>query len=328
MIRIVLAAMAALALAACNPSVKFDAAKPWDTLRPWNHGWSEVKRLESGVEYIILKKGDGKGGFPSPADQVEVNYDGRLAAGNGGPFDSSYERGQTETFRLGGVIPGWRDGLQKMQPGDVFMFWIPSSEAYGRSGQPGQFPGDPRSIPPDSDLMFQVELINVIPAAASDDKAWAKVTPNWPTQSSDVNRRPSGLEYMVIKSGSTDTPTATDADDVMVHFQGRLETVDAEEGETPEDRKARSIVADTFETQMPQKFPVASLVPGWAEVIKQMRKGDHWMVRMPPQLLYGDEGDGRIPPGATVIYELSLEGIMPHQPDPAELVPATTPRPR
>jgi FKBP-type peptidyl-prolyl cis-trans isomerase len=317
MIRIVLAAMAALALAACNPSVKFDPAKPWDTLHPWQHNWAEIKRLPSGVEYIILKKGDGKSGYPSPADRVEVNYDGRFAQ-SGEVFDSSFERKATETFRLNEVVKGWTEGLQKMQIGDEFMFWIPYDQAYGEDGG--------GRMPPKSDLMFHVALVNIFPAVASDDKAWAKVTP-WPTNSSDVIRRPSGLEYLVINSGK-EGPSPTDADDVVVHFQARLESVDKEEGDTPADLKQRSIALDTFDMQQPSTFPVSGLEAGWGETVKSMRKGDRWMVRMPAQVLYGSEGDGRIPPGATTIWEISLEDFFPHMPGPGDVVPPATPPPR
>jgi FKBP-type peptidyl-prolyl cis-trans isomerase FkpA len=139
------------------------------------------------------------------------------------------------------------------------------------------------------------------------------VTP-WPTGSADVVRRPSGLEYLPVRNGDANTPTPTDSDQVMVHFQGRLETVDKEEGDTPEDIRHRSIVVDTFETQDPASFPVNQLTPGWSELVKLMHKGDRWMVRMPPTLMYGNEGDGRIPAGATVIYEVQMEDFGPQNP--------------
>ncbi len=212
MIRIVLAAMAALALSACNPSVKADPADPWKTLLPWNHSWAEVQKLPNGVEYIVLKKGDGKGDTPKAIDQVEVNYDGRLAE-NGLKFDSSYDRNEPATFQLNGVIPGWTEGLQKMHVGDVFMFWIPWKEAYGADGRGVE-------IPPIADLMFKVELLKIMPAVTSDDKAWAKVTP-WPTGSADVVRRPSGLEYLPVRNGDSNSATPADTDEVIVHLQGR-----------------------------------------------------------------------------------------------------------
>jgi FKBP-type peptidyl-prolyl cis-trans isomerase len=295
MVRIVLAALVALSLCACSPSVKFDSADPWATLQPWNHNWAEVEKLPNGVEYIVIRKGDGKGERPGAEDRVEVRYDGRFAK-DGIAFDGTGE--ETTTFVLNEVIPGWTTGLQEMQPGDTFMFWIPWSQAYGEEGRPPEMPSK-------ADLMFIVELVKVMPTAKSDSAAWAKAKP-WPTDSSEVIRRPSGLEYFVVRSGPADGASPTDADEVAVHFEGRLEGVKPEEGETAEQVRHRSIVASTYEEGQPKFFPVKDLVPGWSETIKLMRRGDRWMVRMPAQLLYQDEGDGRIPADATVIYELEL----------------------
>jgi FKBP-type peptidyl-prolyl cis-trans isomerase len=153
--RLVLAAAAALTLSACSPSGAVDANDPWAALQPWNHGRGDVVKLPEGVEYVVVRKGDGKGPMPGPRDMVEVKYEGRIAD-TGLVFDSSYQRGDTAKFRLNGVIPGWTQGIQKMQPGDQFMFWIPSAQGYGERGSPPK-------IEPNSDLMFQVELLKVIP---------------------------------------------------------------------------------------------------------------------------------------------------------------------
>jgi FKBP-type peptidyl-prolyl cis-trans isomerase len=294
MFRFALAAVAALAVASCGPSVKPDPADPWATLFPWNHNFAGIQKLPSGVEYIVVRKGDGKEAAPGATDRVEVMYEGRLAA-QGITFDSSYERKAPETFAVNGVIPGWRDGLQKMQPGDMVMFWIPAKEGYADRGAGAD-------IPPGADLMFQVELQKVFP------DPWKKVSP-WPTDSADVVRRPSGLEYMVIDKGAADGASPTDNDVVEINFEGRLETVDKEDGETADDLRRRSVVASTFETGRAAEFPVAGVTAGWNELLKLMRKGDRWMVRMPASLLYADEGNERIPPGATVIYEVQLENF-------------------
>ena len=301
MVRYVLAVMAALVLAACQPTLKIDQADPWKSLYPWKHNWKEVQKLPSGVEYVVIRKGDAKGPSPSAADKVEVNYDGRFAK-SGEVFDSSYDRGETATFGLNGVIPGWTEGLQKMQPGDMFMFWIPWDMAYGEEGR--------GPIPSKADLMFQVELLNVIPAVSADLAAWRKVTP-WPTDSSDVVRKSSGLEYLIVESGDSSGASPGEKDYVRVHVEGRLEDED------------HSIATSTYEGQEPVLFPMADLTPGWTELMRLMRPGDHWMVKMPPHLMYGDEGDGRIPPNQTVIFEVRLLDVItvPDTPDPAPAQP-------
>lgn len=297
--RLVLAFAAGLILSACSPGGAVDPKDPLTALQPWNHGRAGVAKLPNGVEYYVVRKGDGKEAAPSGRDMVEVKYEGRLAS-NGLVFDSSYQRGDTAKFRLNQVIPGWTSGMQKMQPGDMFVFWIPSKEGYGEQGAGMQ-------IPPNADLMFQVELLKVV------QDPWAKVAP-WPTDASNVVRLPSGLQYFPVESGDAAGATPTDADVVDVSFEGRLEGVKAEPGESADDLRRRSVVASTYEEGQPKSFPVHDLVPGWAEVVKLMHKGDRWMVRIPSSLLYQGEGDGRIPPDATVIYELEMVNFGPATP--------------
>tara|TARA_Y100000385_G_scaffold109015_1_gene113150 strand:- start:368 stop:742 length:375 start_codon:yes stop_codon:yes gene_type:complete len=115
----------------------------------------EVQTTESGLQYIVLESGEGES--PFAADSVEVHYEGRLIDGT--VFDSSFERGQTVTFGLTQVIPGWTEGLQLMKPGAKFKFIIPPELGYGEGGA-GQMIG------PNATLLFDVELIAVVPSEA------------------------------------------------------------------------------------------------------------------------------------------------------------------
>jgi FKBP-type peptidyl-prolyl cis-trans isomerase len=112
----------------------------------------EVQTTESGLQYIVVEAGEGDN--PVAADSVEVHYEGRLIDGT--VFDSSFERGQTVTFGLTQVIPGWTEGLQLMKPGAKFKFIIPPELGYGEGGA-GQMIG------PNATLLFDVELIAVVP---------------------------------------------------------------------------------------------------------------------------------------------------------------------
>ena len=94
----------------------------------------------------------GSGIAPKASDAVTVHYTGMLTDGK--VFDSSVDRGQPATFPLNRVIPGWTEGLQLMQQGGTAVFYIPSELAYGKQGAPG-------TIPPDSDLIFAVQLLGV-----------------------------------------------------------------------------------------------------------------------------------------------------------------------
>ncbi len=108
-----------------------------------------VITMASGLQYKIIKKGSGK--TPKATDSVTVNYRGTLI--DGSEFDSSYKRGQPATFTVSGVIPGWTEALQLMKEGSKWELFIPPSLAYGERGTPG--------IPPNSVLIFEVELISV-----------------------------------------------------------------------------------------------------------------------------------------------------------------------
>ena len=109
-----------------------------------------VKTLPSGLQYKVLREGDGR--KPSATDKVECHYEGTLI--NGEVFDSSYRRGETATFGLNQVIKGWTEALQLMPEGAKYRFFIPYNLAYGEHGA-GQ------SIPPYAALIFDVELIKV-----------------------------------------------------------------------------------------------------------------------------------------------------------------------
>ena len=107
--------------------------------------------LPSGLQYQVLKEGNGK--KPSAKDSVKCHYEGFLIDGT--VFDSSVQRGEPAVFGLQQVIAGWTEGLQLMQEGAKYRFFIPYRLAYGEGGAGG-------SIPPYAALIFDVELIQVM----------------------------------------------------------------------------------------------------------------------------------------------------------------------
>ncbi len=109
-----------------------------------------IKTLPSGLQYKVITEGSGK--TPKATDTVTVHYRGTLI--NGSEFDSSYKKGQPTTFQVNGVIRGWGEALQLMKGGSKWQLFIPPELAYGERGAGGQ-------IPPNSTLIFEVELISV-----------------------------------------------------------------------------------------------------------------------------------------------------------------------
>jgi FKBP-type peptidyl-prolyl cis-trans isomerase len=111
-----------------------------------------VVTLPSGLQYKILKEGDGP--RPSADDAVICNYRGTLL--NGTEFDSSYKRGQPATFAVKQVIKGWTEALQLMPVGSKWLLFVPSDLAYGERGAGGV-------IGPNSTIVFEMELVSIQP---------------------------------------------------------------------------------------------------------------------------------------------------------------------
>jgi len=108
-----------------------------------------VKVLPSGLQYKVLNEGSGS--TPKATDTVTVNYRGTLIDGT--EFDSSYSRGKSATFRADRVIAGWKEALQLMKEGAKWQLFIPPDLGYGERSM--------SRIPPNSTLIFEVELISI-----------------------------------------------------------------------------------------------------------------------------------------------------------------------
>ncbi|MBP3641650.1 FKBP-type peptidyl-prolyl cis-trans isomerase [Parabacteroides johnsonii] len=116
-----------------------------------NKGKAGVVTLPSGLQYQVLKQGEGA--KPAASDKVKCHYHGTLI--NGTVFDSSVQRGEPAVFGVSQVIPGWVEALQLMPVGSKWRLFIPSDLAYGEHGA-----GD--AIEPNSALVFDVELLDIV----------------------------------------------------------------------------------------------------------------------------------------------------------------------
>lgn len=109
-----------------------------------------IQVTASGLQYQVINKGTGI--RPKATDTVLVNYRGTLL--NGKQFDSSYDRKEPLSLPLNNVIPGWTEGVQLMQTGSKYKFFVPYNLAYGERGAGAD-------IPPYSTLIFEIELLKV-----------------------------------------------------------------------------------------------------------------------------------------------------------------------
>lgn len=159
--------LAALALAACATAAPAPVDLGPPTQARWDAGnaawlaWNSQRRgwtvTESGLQYRREGRARPEGRRPGPTDTVRVHYAGTFIDGR--EFDSSYARNEPAEFPLNRVIKGWTEGLQLMHEGETFWFAIPAALAYGDRWVGGD------ELPPNSTLIFKVELLEVKPAA-------------------------------------------------------------------------------------------------------------------------------------------------------------------
>nr|WP_070961500.1 FKBP-type peptidyl-prolyl cis-trans isomerase [Hyphomonas sp. Mor2] len=264
----------------------------WAQYTPWTPEAEEVQTTESGLQYVVLSEGEEGGVSPGPRDQVSVFYEGRLTDGT--VFDSAYARGVPSSFGVNQVIPGWTEGLQLMSVGDQFMFYIPAEIAYGDSPRPGGL------IKPGDDLVFQVELKEVVKAPEprpTDSEAWDRFTP-WNSELPEVQKTGSGLEYVVLASGDESGTRPQGGEYVAVYYEGRLD-------------EGGDVFDSAFLRGEPAMFPANRVIPGWVEALQLMKPGDRWLVHVPGNLAYGPRGNGPIPPNAALNFEIELMDVLP-----------------
>jgi FKBP-type peptidyl-prolyl cis-trans isomerase len=156
----------ALGLAACgqktaaqdSPASQKAALDAASSFMATNAKQPGVVTLPDGLQYKVVTSGPAGGPHPKPADEVKVNYEGKLLSGK--IFDSSFQRGEPVDFTLGKLIPAWIEALQRMRPGDEWTLYVPPALGYGDR--------DLGEIPPNSVLVFRIQLLGVLPHPATD----------------------------------------------------------------------------------------------------------------------------------------------------------------
>jgi peptidylprolyl isomerase len=256
--------LACLALLTAAPGV-FAGDEPKPKMPPLDS--TDWKKKESGLETWDVK--EGKGQAATANSIVKVHYTGWLTSGE--IFDSSVVRKEPIEFGLDKVIKGWQEGIPGMKPGGVRRLKIPADLAYGKRKV--------GPIPPDSTLVFEVELLSteekpMLPKL--DAKEWTKL--------------PSGLEIWDVKEGEGEAVKAGGT--VTVHYTGWL--TDGKQ-------------FDSSVGSRPITFPLRNVIKGWQEGIPGMKPGGVRRLKIPAELGYGKQGAGDdIPPNATLVFEVQL----------------------
>ena len=123
-----------------------------------NHHAPRVIALPSGLQYRSVHSGPAGGEHPARSDEVKVIYTGSLLSG--AVFDSNRQTGQPALLTVDGLVPGWMEALPKMRAGDEWILYLPPKLGYGAAGQPPV-------IPPDSMLVFDLQLLGVLKTKAN-----------------------------------------------------------------------------------------------------------------------------------------------------------------
>ena len=143
-------------------------------------------------------------------------------------------------------------------------------------------------------LVSGAALAAPAPAPAAADPATAFLATN--AKAPGVVVLPSGLQYKVVKAGDPKGPSPKPGDAIKVHYEGKL--VDG------------TVFDSSFQRGKPALMPLGGLVPGWMEALPLMHPGDEWVLYLPPDLGYGADGQGPIPPNSVLIFRLQLLGVL------------------
>ncbi|MHB1276820.1 MAG: FKBP-type peptidyl-prolyl cis-trans isomerase [Bacteroidia bacterium] len=232
----------------------------------------------SGLKIVFTKKGDGKQAVAG--NVVKVHYVGKLT--NGTEFDNSVKRGDPIEFPLGQgrVIKGWDEGIAMMKVGDKATLVIPPNLGYGAQ--------DMGTIPPNSTLIFDVELVDV--------REIPKPVP-FNVEGKEIKKTPSGLQYVVVEESK-------DGEQAYANMIAEVDyTLYLADG---------TIIDSSIPGGKPMPFTIGSggVIKGFDEGVRLMSVGDKYRLIIPPNLGYGAQGAGGVvPPNATLIFDIELKSL-------------------
>lgn len=265
-----------------------------------------MNKTATGVRYIPIQNGNMADGSPAADATIVVSYEAFLGA-DGTLIDSSYARGEPSVYDMSELIDGWAEAVSLMNPGDEWLVYVPSSQAFGDEPL-----GD--LIPAGSDLVYRVKLDGFLssteveqvaatrpaePAGSTgpDMAAWQANFP-WDATRDGVETLPSGLSIVVLETGDEAGPSPTETDLVRIHYEGRF-------AETSE------FFDSSWSTGGPAEYTAGGFVAGFSEALMMMRAGDRYLVHIPAELAYGEAGiDGVVPPNADLMFQIELLDVL------------------
>lgn len=247
-------------------------------------GVSDYEETSEGVIYTISEEGDGPA--PEDGDVVEVHYVGRLFEGD--TFDNSYDRGEPFSFTIGQsqMITGWHLGLPYFKEGSKGTLYLPPSLGLGEQG------GGP--IPPNANLIFDIEVLGVTDAAAQSEASKSNLLDYLDQNNIDATQAPEGYFYVIDEAGSGPKPQSGQT--VQVHYTGRL--LDGTRFDSSHDR------GEPFEFQV----GAGQVIQGWDLGMQQFPVGSKGRLFIPAELGYGSQEMGSIPANSVLIFEIELLG--------------------
>ncbi len=249
-------------------------------VRPWDVSGLDTLKTESGVSYMIVKKGKGKS--VQEGNRAKVNYSGYFIDGR--KFDSSFDHPGAETFDFiigrHQVIEGWEKGVVGMRKGEKRRMVIPYALAYGEAGR------NP-VIPPKADLVFDIELVD-----------FEMITPPlvYDVSGKDTITTESGLQYIKVKE--TKGRQVVVGDTVTILYSGYFR-----DGKMFDSSVERG---DSIVLLVGRRM----VIPGWDEGLQYMKEGEKFRFIIPYKLAYGDQGRMPvIPPKSDLIFDVYLKKV-------------------
>lgn len=289
---LVLFAVLVIVLPACGGSASGPSARDADCVKVEGSAGEEPTVELEGCgdppeELVTEDLAEGNGVAAEASSTLSVKYVGVLWP-DGKEFDSSWSRGEPATFGLDQVIPGWSEGLVGLKEGGRRLLVVPPDLGYGSQGAGSD-------IPPDSTLVFVVDLVEVVPPIEVPEALQTKPEVQIPAGTPP----PTSLQVQdeVVGAG----PDAKTGDSVTLNYVGVAWSTGEE-------------FDSTWERGQPAEFTLGRLVPGFNQGVEGMKVGGRRRIVIPPDLAYGAAGQPpAIAPNETLVFVVDLLAVDPAQ---------------